>query len=64
MDYYQGQGQLASQSQYPLYASKVVTENGVVYLMGLLTPEEAERVKEEAASVEGIVKVVSLIELI
>jgi osmotically-inducible protein OsmY len=32
--------------------------------MGLLTPEEAERVKEEAASVEGIVKVVSLIELI
>ena len=43
---------------------KVVTENGVVYLMGLLTAEEAERVQEEAASVEGIVKVVSLIELI
>lgn len=55
---------LLANPQTPSTRVKVVTENGIVYLMGLLTLEEAERVKAEAASVEGVVKVVSLIELI
>ncbi len=43
---------------------KVVTENGVVYLMGLATREEAERVAAEAADIAGVQKVVKLFELI
>jgi osmotically-inducible protein OsmY len=43
---------------------KVVTENSVVYLMGLLTPEEAKRVAEEAAEVKGVTRVVQLFEVI
>jgi len=42
----------------------VTTENSVVYLMGLLTPEEAERVAKEAAGVTGVKRVVQLFELI
>ena len=34
---------LLTHSNTPSMRVKVVTENGVVYLMGLLTPEEAER---------------------
>lgn len=43
---------------------KVVTENGVVYLMGLVTREEAERVAKEAADISGVQRVVRLFELI
>ncbi len=43
---------------------KVVTENGVVYLMGLVTREEAERIAAEAADVGGVQRVVKLFELI
>ena len=43
---------------------KVVTENGVVYLMGLATREEAERVAAEAASTSGVQRVVKLFELL
>ena len=43
---------------------KVVTENGVVYLMGLATPDEAERIAAEAADTGGVQKVVKLFELI
>lgn len=41
---------------------KIVTENGVVYLMGLITQEEAERISSEAASVYGVHRVVRLFE--
>jgi osmotically-inducible protein OsmY len=41
---------------------KVVTENGVVYLMGLVTQEEAERISNKAASVSGVHRVVRLFE--
>jgi osmotically-inducible protein OsmY len=41
---------------------KVVTENGVVYLMGLVTQEEAERIANKAASVSGVRRVVRLFE--
>ena len=43
---------------------KVVTENSVVYLMGLLTEEEADRVSLEAGEVSSAERVVQLFELI
>ena len=41
---------------------KVVTENGVVYLMGLAKKAEAERATELARQVDGVQKVVKLFE--
>ena len=41
---------------------KVVTENGVVYLMGLVSHPEAERVTETTRSSAGVQKVVQLFE--
>lgn len=41
---------------------KVVTENSVAYLMGLLTNEEAEAVTNKVRSVGGVAKVVRLFE--
>ncbi len=46
------------------YRVKVVTENGVVYLMGLATATEVERIAEQAADITGVQKVVKLFELI
>ncbi len=43
---------------------KVVTENGVVYLMGLLTQDESSRVVAEASKVYGIQKIVKIFEYI
>lgn len=43
---------------------KVVTENGVVYLMGLLTQREAERAAQVASRVGGVQRVVTVFDLI
>ncbi|MFV0278892.1 MAG: BON domain-containing protein [Parahaliea sp.] len=43
---------------------KVVTENGVVYLMGLATQTEADRVSEVAAGLSGVQRVVRLFEIV
>jgi osmotically-inducible protein OsmY len=43
---------------------KVVTENGVVYLMGLATRAEAQRVSDKAAGISGVQRVVRLFELV
>ncbi len=43
---------------------KVIVENRVVYLMGLLTREEAQAVSEMAAEVTGVEKVVRVFEYI
>lgn len=43
---------------------KVVTERGVVYLLGLLTPTEAELVTETVRRVGGVQRVVRLFEYI
>lgn len=51
-------------SDTPSMRVKVVTESSVVYLMGLLTPEEADRAADVAASVQGVSRVVRLFELI
>lgn len=39
---------------------KVVTENGIVYLMGIVTPEEANEAAELARSTEGVRCVVKI----
>ena len=41
---------------------KVVTENGVVFLMGLLTRDQADKVTEIARTTDGVKKVVKLFE--
>jgi len=41
---------------------KVVTENDVVFLMGLLTSQEADAVTEKARNVSGVAKIVRLFE--
>lgn len=43
---------------------KVVTNDGVVYLMGLLSPEEADAAAERASYVPGVQRVVKLFEYI
>ena len=43
---------------------KVVTENGVVYLMGLVSRAEAERIADSARGAYGAQKVVQLFEFI
>ncbi len=44
--------------------TKVVTENGVVYLMGLLTRQEADRAVELVSATRGVTKVVRAFEYI
>lgn len=43
---------------------KVVTEDGVVYLMGLVTAEEAERITDTASGISGVQRVVKLFEIV
>lgn len=44
--------------------TKVVTENGVVYLMGLVTREEADRIVELVRNARGVTKVVRAFEYV
>ena len=43
---------------------KVVTENGVVYLMGLVTRKEAEQITDVASTTSGVKRVVRLFEFL
>jgi osmotically-inducible protein OsmY len=43
---------------------KVVTENGVVYLLGLVTRKKADRITDVAATTSGVKRVVRLFELL
>lgn len=43
---------------------KVVTENGVVYLMGLVTQKEADSISHEVAGVSGVRRVVRLFDVL
>jgi osmotically-inducible protein OsmY len=47
-----------------VYHFAVVTENGVVYLMGLVTKSEGERAAQVASRVTGVQKVVTVFETI
>ena len=60
----QVKSRLLANSDTPGTRVKVVTENRVVYLMGLLTKEEADRVSLEAAEVSSAERVEQLFELI
>ena len=60
----QVKSKLLASSDTPGTRVKVVTENSVVYLMGLMTEEEADRVSLEAAEVGSAERVVQLFELI
>ena len=60
----QVKSKLLASSDTPGSRVKVVTENSVVYLMGLVSQDEAERVAREAAEVSGASKVVQLFEII
>ena len=55
---------LLADSSTPGLRAKVVAEDGVVYLMGMVTREEAERIAAQAADVSGVQRVVRLFELI
>ncbi len=60
----QVKAKLLANSDTPGRRVKVVTENSVVYLLGLLTEAEADRVALEAAGVGSVERVVNLFELI
>lgn len=55
---------LVESKELPFNAFKVVTERGVVYLMGRVSQREADRATEIARSVPGVVKVVRSFEII
>ncbi len=55
---------LLTTSDTPAIRVKVVTENSVVYLMGLVTQPEADRIAGETAEVNGVERVVQLFEII
>ena len=60
----QVKSKLLASSDTPGRRVKVVTENAVVYLMGLLTAAEADRSALEAAEVKSVTRVVHLFEII
>lgn len=55
---------LLAGSDTPGLRTKVVTENGVVYLMGMVIREEADRLANAAAGISGVQRVVRLFEII
>jgi osmotically-inducible protein OsmY len=55
---------LLANADIPSSQIKVVTENGVVYLMGLVTQKESDRVTDIAATTSGVKRVVRLFELL
>lgn len=54
----------AASNKNGLLGVKVTTENNVVYLMGLVTPEESELATEKARSVKGVKEVVKLFDTV
>ena len=55
---------LLANSDIPGLRVKVVTENGVVFLLGLLNSEEAKRAGEVASEIKGVQRIVQLFETI
>ena len=49
-------------NRFPPNAVKVVTERGVVYLMGIVTQAGRQRAGETAATTAGVVRVVKVFE--
>jgi len=55
---------MLKENRFPANYVKVVTENGIVYLMGLVTKQEAEDAVDIARCTEGVQKVVKVFEYI
>jgi osmotically-inducible protein OsmY len=53
---------LVEANKFPPNAVKVVTERGVVYLMGIVTKAEGDSAGEIAATTDGVGKVVKVFE--
>lgn len=53
-----------TENRFPANHVKIVTENSVVYLMGLVTKEEAEAAVDIARNTSGVTKVVKVFEYI
>jgi osmotically-inducible protein OsmY len=56
--------QMLTDSAIPGSRIKVVTENGIVFLLGLVTQQEANRATNLVQSVSGVQKIVKLFEYI
>ena len=57
-------GRMLKENRFPANYVKVITEDGVVYLMGLVTEQEANDAVEIARGTEGVQKVVKVFEYI
>jgi len=57
-------GRFMDASKFPPYLVKVVTESGSVYLLGLVTQQEADAAVEIARTTGGVLKVVRVFEII
>lgn len=55
---------MLKENRFPANYVKVVTENSIVYLMGMVTKQEAEDAVDIARSVSGVEKVVKVFEYI
>ena len=55
-------GRFLDGGRFQINHVKVVTENGVVYLLGLVKRQEAESAAEIASSTSGVLKVVKVFE--
>jgi osmotically-inducible protein OsmY len=55
---------LLTARETPGMRTKVVAENGVVFLLGMVTREEADRIAAQAADVSGVQRVVRLFEYV
>jgi osmotically-inducible protein OsmY len=51
-----------TENRFPANIVKVVTENSVVYLLGIVTQEEAEAAVDVARNTDGVTKVVKVFE--
>jgi osmotically-inducible protein OsmY len=57
-------GKMYKENRFPPNYVKVVTEASVVYLMGMVTRQEAEDAVEIARSIDGVEKVVKVFEYV
>ena len=51
-----------TENKFPANYVKVVTENSVVYLLGIVTKEEGDAAAEIASNVDGVTRVVKVFE--
>jgi len=57
-------GRFIDANKFPVNQVKVVTEAGVVYLLGLVTKQEADAAVDIARTTGGVVKVVRVLEIV